>query len=71
MAEGNKALEESIKEAKKNRKRKCCILMVVIICAIVLVTVLFPFLYSVCNKRSSRTLKGESGSRQPIHLSYR
>ncbi len=52
MAEGNKALEESIKEAKKNRKRKCCILMVVIICAIVLVTILFPFLSRVFNKRS-------------------
>ena len=52
MAEGNKALEESIKEAKKNRKRKCCILMVVIICAIVLVTILFPFLSRVFIKRS-------------------
>ena len=36
MNEANKHLEESIKEAKKNRKRKCCILMIVIIAAIVL-----------------------------------
>ncbi len=56
MAEGNKALEESIKEAKKNRKRRCCILMIVIICAIVLVTVMFPFLSSVfCKHESNRT----------------
>ena len=47
MNEANKHLEDSIKEAKKNRKRKCCILMIVIIAAIVLVS-LIPFIYRVC-----------------------
>ena len=47
MNEANKHLEDSIKEAKKNRKRKCCILMIVIIAAIVLVS-LIPFIFRVC-----------------------
>ncbi|CBK24022.2 uncharacterized protein [Blastocystis hominis] len=46
--DANKALEESIKEAKKNRKRKCCVLIIVIVLAIVVVTVLVPFLFCVC-----------------------
>lgn len=42
--EGNKHLEESIKEEKKNRKRKCCILLIVIVAAVVLVSFI-PFIY--------------------------
>ena len=49
MNEANKHLEDSIKEAKKNRKRKCCILMIVIIAAIVLVS-LIPFIFRVCSR---------------------
>ena len=47
MNEANKHLEESIKEAKKNRKRKCCILMIVIIGAIIL-ALSVPFISFVC-----------------------
>lgn len=43
MNEANKHLEDSIKEAKKNRKRRCCVLIIVIICAIVLVSFI-PFI---------------------------
>lgn len=59
MNEANKHLEDSIKEAKKNRKRKCCILMIVIIAAIVLVS-LIPFIFCVCIQHTLTQLISES-----------
>ncbi|KNB42403.1 epimorphin family [Blastocystis sp. subtype 4] len=50
--EANKHLEDSIKEAKKNRKRRCCVLIIVIICAIILVS-LIPFICCVCEETQS------------------
>ena len=57
MNEANKHLEDSIKEAKKNRKRKCCILIIVIIAAIVLVS-LIPFIFGVCLYACERLMHG-------------
>ena len=69
--DANKALEESIQEAKKNRKRKCCVLIIVIVCAIVLVCVLVPFLCLVYykQKKSTCAVGPDSTRRAPLHQS--
>lgn len=69
MNDANKALEESIQEAKKNRKRKCCVLIIVIVCAIVLVCVLVPFLCLVYykQKKSTCAVGPDSTRRAPLH----
>lgn len=70
MNDANKALEESIKEQKKNRKRRCIILIMVIVLAVIVVTMLFWFLFCVCWKQKKSTCEQDRGNRKLVLLLY-